>query len=91
MSEHFKSGNAKNVGHYEIPGYDALLLQAEGTFDQLERGRLYQKMQKMVVEDHAMYVFLHIHNVYEAIRDYVIGWTPHPTEQVNLSIVQLDR
>ena len=91
MSEHFKSTNAKNVGKTEIPGYDALLLQAEGTFDLLERGRLYQRMQKLVVEDMAMYVFLHIHNVYEAVRDYVINYVPHPTEQVNFSIVKIER
>ncbi|MCZ6789039.1 MAG: ABC transporter substrate-binding protein [Chloroflexi bacterium] len=91
MSEHFKSTNAKNVGKTEIPGYDALLVQAEGTFDLVERGRLYRQMQKMVVEDMAMYVFLHIPFVYEAVRDYVIDYVSHPTEQVELSKVRIER
>jgi peptide/nickel transport system substrate-binding protein len=50
ITENYHSKGAFNVGNYAVPGLDALIEQARGTFDRAERTKLYRQIQATVAE-----------------------------------------
>jgi ABC-type transport system substrate-binding protein len=57
ITENYHSKGAFNVGNYSVPGLDALIEQARGTFDRAERTKLYRQIQAVIV-DQALDIFL---------------------------------
>jgi len=70
-------GMAGNRSFYHNPEVNALVLQAAGLTNQKERTALYQKAQKIVMND-APYVFLYQKNYQASMRDSVKGFVFNP-------------
>jgi len=72
-----KHGLPGNRAFYANPEVDKLVLQAAGLTDQKQRTALYQKAQKIVVNE-APYVFLYQANYQAALRKSVKGFIYQP-------------
>jgi peptide/nickel transport system substrate-binding protein len=72
-----KHGLAGNRSFYSNPEVDKLVRDAAGMTDQKERTKLYQKAQKITVEE-AGYVYLYQKNSQVALRKSVKGFVFNP-------------
>ncbi len=65
-------GSKGNLSRYVNPRVDALLDQADASLDPMERRRLYQEAEAIILED-APWIFLHYYSTDVLIQPWVKG------------------
>jgi ABC-type transport system substrate-binding protein len=73
--EHFMQGGSINAGGAEAPGLREIILQAEGTVDAAARAALYQKANRLVVQQVQDGIPISFDPAITATRNYVGGLT----------------
>ncbi|HVW21558.1 MAG TPA: peptide ABC transporter substrate-binding protein [Opitutaceae bacterium] len=86
--EIFETGNVNNDGEWSNPEYDRLLHQAMNARTQAERYAIYQRMDRILVDQCPVMPIFYYTKVY-ALRPTVKGWWPtlldeHPYKYVYL-------
>ena len=71
----FRSGSLQNHTLFASPEVDALLAQARTEFDSAERARLYQEVQRILI-DEAVWIPLFHGRSNEVVKPYVQGYIP---------------
>src|SRR5215212_3167364 len=75
---YFKTGESNNFMGYSNPEVDKLVEQGIASTDQDERARIYQDIQKILLQD-LPWVSLFVANQYEAMKSNVQGYVHIPT------------
>ena len=75
---YFKTGEGNNFMGYSNPEVDKLIEQGIASTDQDERARIYQDIQKILLQD-LPWVSLFVANQYEAMKINVQGYVHIPT------------
>ena len=73
-----RSGESNNFVGYSNPEVDKLIEQGIAVTDQAERAKIYQEMQKILLED-LPWINLFVANQYEAMKTDVKGYVHIPT------------
>jgi peptide/nickel transport system substrate-binding protein len=76
--QNFKTGESGNFVNYSNPEVDELIDQGIAVTDQVERARIYQEIQALLLED-LPWISLFVANQYEAMKDHVQGYVHIPT------------
>jgi peptide/nickel transport system substrate-binding protein len=75
---YFKTGESSNFMDYSNPEVDKLIDQGIAVTDQEERARIYQEIQRILLED-LPWINLFVANQYEAMKNTVKGYVHIPT------------
>jgi peptide/nickel transport system substrate-binding protein len=75
---YFKTGESSNFMDYSNPEVDKLIDQGIAVTDQEERARIYQEIQRILLED-LPWINLFVANQYEAMKQNVKGYVHIPT------------
>ena len=76
--QNFKTGESGNFVIYSNPEVDELIEQGIAVTDQVDRARIYQEIQALLLED-LPWINLFVANQYEAMKDHVQGYVHIPT------------
>jgi peptide/nickel transport system substrate-binding protein len=70
----FHTGEQWNTTGYSNAEVDELLEQGRASTDQAQRKELYNQAEAIIV-DEAPFVFFYLYDQFEAVRDYVMGYS----------------
>jgi peptide/nickel transport system substrate-binding protein len=80
----FRTGEQGNSSGYSNPQVDDLINQGIAATDQAQRAEIYQEIQRILIQD-LPYVNLFIAKQFEAMKDYVKGYT-HIATGTNITL-----
>jgi peptide/nickel transport system substrate-binding protein len=74
-----------NMDQFCDPNFDSLLAQATGMTDLNARYDIYRQLQKILVDDQCVGVFLNYTEIVDGIRSNVLNFQVHPAERYVLT------